>query len=579
MPNLDRAYISILNVNTFAESFGPLRRRSHIPGKRYIDSSQRNTAYKMVDQGFRIPSKKSLVVRKIRDVTQEQRERAQAATEYNVFSFPAELLVVDYLSDSGTTAMTDRQWAALMYGDESYGRNTGYFVLLEAFRDTFERGDARRKPVDLILRNERDVDKLMDELLLVDFEGGFVNGGRFQLIRPNAFIVPQGRCAEHLLFTTLRKVLTEHFPGSEYWIPSNGHFDTTEANIHSNDIHPVNLFSGDIFSEFSVDEIRDVNPFKGDMDIGRLVELIDEKGEESVPLIYLTITNNTAAGQPVSMRNMREVREVADKYGIPLFFDACRFAENAYFIKEFEGGYEGTSIPEIVREMFTHCDGFSISFKKDGLANMGGGLFFRDRGVFHRRFSVDADVGVLLKEMQILSFGNDSYGGLSGRDIMALTIGLYEVIEEDYLRDRVEQVRDMAEKLALNGVPVVLPPGGHAVYVDIDRFFEGTDVRIEDFGGVGLTLELIRRYGIRGCELGPFAFEWDKKTPEERKGILNFVRFAVPRNVYNVEHINYTVAALTELHRNRERIPTVEIVRGKELRLRHFQTGLKPVYS
>ena len=441
----------------------------------------------MVDQGFRIPSKKSLVVRKIRDVTQEQRERAQAATEYNVFSFPAELLVVDYLSDSGTTAMTDRQWAALMYGDESYGRNTGYFVLLEAFRDTFERGDARRKPVDLILRNERDVDKLMDELLLVDFEGGFVNGGRFQLIRPNAFIVPQGRCAEHLLFTTLRKVLTEHFPGSEYWIPSNGHFDTTEANIHSNDIHPVNLFSRDIFSEFSVDEIRDVNPFKGDMDIGRLVELIDEKGEESVPLIYLTITNNTAAGQPVSMRNMREVREVADKYGIPLFFDACRFAENAYFIKEFEGGYEGTYILEIVR--------------------------------------------------------------------------------------------DMAEKLALNGVPVVLPPGGHAVYVDIDRFFEGTDVRIEDFGGVGLTLELIRRYGIRGCELGPFAFEWDKKTPEERKGILNFVRFAVPRNVYNVEHINYTVAALTELHRNRERIPTVEIVRGKELRLRHFQTGLKPVYS
>jgi tryptophanase len=326
---------------------------------------KRNTALKMADQEFRIPSKKNLVVRKIRNVTQDQRERAQAATEYNVFSFPAELLAVDYLSDSGTTAMTDRQWAALMHGDESYGRNTGYYVLMEAFRDTFERGDSRKKPVDMILRNERDIDYLMEELFFMDYEGGFVNGGICQLIRPNAFIVPQGRCAEHLLFTTISMVLKEHFPDREFLIPSNGHFDTTEAHIHRNDIHPVNLFSEDIFSDFHVEEIRERNPFKGNMDIRKLVELIEENGAESVPLIYLTITNNTVAGQPVSIKNMREVKEVANRYVIPLFFDACRFAENAYFIKEFEKGYKSKSIPEIVKEIFTNCDGFTISFKKE----------------------------------------------------------------------------------------------------------------------------------------------------------------------------------------------------------------------
>ena len=332
------------------------------------------------DGEVRAPSKKSLVVRRVKNVTQEQRERALTETEYNVFSFPAGLLNVDYLSDSGTTAMTDRQWAGLFHGDESYGRNTGYYVMLEAVRDTFERGDDGRRVVDLVLRDERDVDKLMDELYLVNLEGGFVNGGVYQLVRPNAFIVPQGRCAEHLLFTTLRRVLRKHQPGEEFWIPSNGHFDTTEANIHSNDIHPVNLFSGDIFSDFPVEKIWEENPFKGDMDVERLAELIEEKGVDAVPLIYLTITNNTAAGQPVSLRNMKETREVADRFGIPLFFDACRFAENAYFIKEFEEGYGGVSIPEIVKEMFTYADGFTISFKKDGLANMGGGLFFRDKG-------------------------------------------------------------------------------------------------------------------------------------------------------------------------------------------------------
>jgi tryptophanase len=526
-----------------------------------------------------VPSKKNLVIRKTRNVSKMQRERALRETEYNVFSFPAELLVVDYLSDSGTTSMTDDQWAALLQGDESYGRNTGYYVLLDAFRDTFERGDNKKKLIDLVLKNEQNVDKLMDELFLKNIKGGFVNGGIFQLIRPNTFIVPQGRCSEHLLFSTLSKIIRKQDSSREFWIPSNGHFDTTEANIHNNGFHPVNIFSKDIFSDFPIEKITVENPFKGNMDIEELIQLIDEKGVESIPLIYLTITNNTAAGQPVSISNMKLVSEIADKYGIPLFYDACRFAENAYFVKKFEPSYSDWSIHEIVKEMFNHADGFTISFKKDGLANMGGGLFFRDKGVFHKRFSVDEDVGILLKESQILLFGNDSYGGLSGRDIMALTTGLYEVLDENYLEDRIRQVRYMAERLVQNNVPAVLPPGGHAVYLNMDNFFKDTDLKIDDFGGVGFTLELIKHYGIRASEIGPFAFEWDQKNVEERKGILNFVRFAVPRNVYGKEHIDYTVAAITELFKNKSKIPKVEVIRGKELRLRHFQSGLKPIFK
>ncbi len=534
---------------------------------------------KMHELGCIVPSIKNLVIRNLKNVTSEERETILKKTEYNVFSFPAQLLLVDYLSDSGTTAMTDRQWAALFLGDESYGRNTGYYVLLEAIRDTFERGDNRKKAVNMILTGEKSVENLMNNLFLQNTEGGFVNGGIFQLMRPNAFIVPQGRCAEHLLFSTLSKVLKEENPNNESFIPSNGHFDTTEANIHTNTISPVNLFSENMFDDFPMEDVYTKNPFKGNMDAKKLENFIVQKGKGNVPLIYLTLTNNTAAGQPVSLQNIKEVRKIADKYEIPLFFDACRFSENAFFIKEFEKGFEKYSIQMIVKEMFSYADGFTISFKKDGLANIGGGLFFKDKGIFHKRYSKKSDIGIMLKETQILVFGNDSYGALSGRDIMALTIGLYEVTEEDYLRGRITQVRDFALKLAKNGIPVILPPGGHAVYIDINKFFSGTDMMTADFGGVGLTIELIKHYGIRGCELGPFAFEWDQKNEEQRKGILNFVRFAIPRNVYSKEHIEYTVAAITELYKNKDKIPKVEVVRGKELHLRHFQSGLKPVYK
>ncbi|MFX1573639.1 MAG: tryptophanase [Promethearchaeota archaeon] len=529
--------------------------------------------------GIPIPANKPLVVRTIKEVSKEQREYALKKTEYNMFSFPADLLFLDFLSDSGSGTMTDFQWAALFHGDESYARNKGYYVLLDAIRDTFERGDNPKRAINLILSGETSIKKLMDELYLTTYKGGFVNGGIHQLSRPNAFIVPQGRCAEHLLFSTISPILRKNFPNRKFYIPNNGHFDTTEANIIANGIQPLNLFSVNLFEEFPYNEMDKRNPFKGNMDVEKLEIFIREKHVESIPLIYITITNNTAAGQPVSMENIRKVHEIAKKYDIPFFFDACRFAENASFIKEFENGYKKRSIPKIIQEMFSYVDGFTISFKKDGLANMGGGFFFRDQGIFHKKFSIDEDIGIKLKEKQILTFGNDSYGGMSGRDIMALAAGLYEVIQETYLNERKMQIREFARKLAEKGIPVILPAGGHAIYLDMDKFFEGIDMKKEDFGGVGFTIELLRQYGIRACELGPFAFEWDKKSPEQQKGILNLVRFAVPRNVYSASHIDYAVAAIIELYKNRDKIPRVEISRGAELRLRHFQTGLQPVYS
>ncbi len=521
-----------------------------------------------------VPVSKTYIIRTLKMTTLEHREKALRETEYNVFSFPADLLFVDYLSDSGTTSMTDVQWSALIHGDEAYGRNKGYYILLDAIRDTFERGDDRKFVIKHILTNEENVDVLMDEIYLQHYQGGFVNGGKFQLERPNAFIVPQGRCAEYLLFSTLANVLESKFGTSpkNYHIPNNGHFDTTEANIRVAQIHPINLFSQNLLKEFDYKLSEKENPFKGNMDIAALEKLIQTTGKEFIPLIYMTITNNTAGGQPVSLANIKAVKNIADKYEIPFFIDACRFAENAYFIKHFEPEYADWSIPKIVQEVFKQVDGFHISFKKDGLANIGGGLFFRDKGLFWKKYSIDGiDIGVRLKEKQILTFGNDSYGGLSGHDIMALAMGLYEVVKEKYLDDRVHQVRYMANKLAEKGVPVLLPAGGHAVYLNMDEFFRDVpDMKMEDFGGVGLTIELIRHYGIRAVELGPFAFELDKKSKEDQEGVLNLVRFAIPRNAYSQNHIDYTVDAIVELYKNRKLIPKIKIVRGKELNFKTF---------
>ena len=378
------------------------------------------------------PHHYTFAVRDIPEVTIEQRERALNATHWNEFAFPAGMLTVDMLSDSGTTAMTNHQWASLFLGDEAYGRNTGYYVLLDTFRDIFERGGEKnwKKIIDLVRTDCRDVEKMMDEVYLCEYEGGLFNGGAAQMERPNAFIIQQGRAAESVLMEIVRNILQKRYPGKKFTIPSNGHFDTTEGNIKQMGSIPRNLYNKELLWEVPEGGKYEKNPFKGNMDIEKLEQLIEGVGPENVPLIFTCITNNPVCGQAVSMANLKEINRVAHKYNIPLVFDAARWAENAYFIKMNEEGYADKSIAEIATEMFSYCDAFTMSAKKDGHANMGGMLAFRDKGLFWKNFSdfdengnVVTDVGVLLKVKQISCYGNDSYGGMSGRDIMALAVG------------------------------------------------------------------------------------------------------------------------------------------------------------
>ena len=529
------------------------------------------------------PKSFSYVKRNIPNVTVEQRERALKSTHYNEFAFPAGMLTVDMLSDSGTTAMTDVQWSAMFLGDESYGRNKGYYVLMDAFRDVFERGDDQKRAINLVRTDCQDIDKMMDELYLCEYEGGLFNGGAAQMERPNTFIMPQGRAAESVLFAMVSKILGERHPGKNFTIPSNGHFDTTEGNIKQMGSTPRNCFDKQLLWEVPEGGVYEKNPFKGNMDTAKLEALIEEVGPDNVPLVYTTITNNTVCGQPVSMANIRESSRIAHKYGIPFMLDAARWAENCYFIKVNEAGYEDKSIFAIAKELFSYCDGFTASLKKDGHANMGGILAFRDKGLFWKNFSdfdaegnVVMDVGILLKVKQISSYGNDSYGGMSGRDIMALAAGLYECGRVEYLKERVDQCEYLAQGFYKNGVKgVVLPAGGHGVYINMDEFFDGKRGH-DSFAGAGFSLELIRRYGIRVSELGDFSMEYDLKTPEQQKEVCNVVRFAVNRSQLSREHLDYAIAAVTELYKDRESIPNMRITLGHKLPMRHFHAFLEP---
>ena len=536
---------------------------------------------------LKVPAPKhfSHVVRDIPEVTVEQRERALQATHYNEFAFPAGMLTVDMLSDSGTTAMTDQQWAALFIGDESYGRNKGYYVLLDAFRDIFERGGEKnwKKVIDLVRTDCRDIDRMMDEMYLCEYEGGLFNGGAAQMERPNAFIIQQGRAAESVLMEIVRNILNERHPGKVFTIPSNGHFDTTEGNIKQMGSIPRNLYDKDLLFEVPEGGRYEKNPFKGDMDLEKLEKLIESVGPENVPLIFSCITNNPVCGQAVSMANLRAVSEIAHKYNIPYIYDAARWAENAYFIKVNEEGYEDKSIAEIATEMFSYCDGFCMSAKKDGHANMGGMLAFRDKGLFWQNFSdfnedgtVKMDVGVRLKVKQISCYGNDSYGGMSGRDIMALAVGLYECCNFDYLDERVQQCNYLAEGFYDAGVKgVVLPAGGHGVYINMDEFFDNKRDH-HKFAGQGFSVELIRRYGIRVSELGDYSMEYDLKTPEQQEEVCNVVRFAINRSQLTREHLDYVIAAVKALYEDRDSIPNIRITWGKDLPMRHFHAFLEP---
>ena len=531
------------------------------------------------------PRSLTYVTRNIPNVTVEQRERALKATHYNEFAFPAGMLTVDMLSDSGTTAMTDVQWSSMFLGDESYGRNKGYYVLLDAFRDVFERGGEKnwKKSIDLIRTDCQDIEKLMNELYLCEYEGGFFNGGAAQLERPNTFLIQQGRAAESVLFEIVKKIMSARHPGKVFTIPSNGHFDTTEGNIKQMGSVPRNLYNKELLYEVPEGGKYEKNPFKGDMDVKKLVELIETVGPENVPLIYTTITNNTVCGQAVSMKSIRETAKIAEKYDIPFMFDVARWAENCYFIKVNEEGYADKSIAEIATEMFSYCDGFTMSAKKNGHANMGGMLAFRDKGRFWRKFSdfnedgtVKTDVGVLLKVKQISCYGNDSYGGMSGRDIMALAAGLYEECNFSYQEARVQQCEYLAQGFYKAGVKgVILPAGGHGVYINMTEFFDGKRGH-ETFAGQGFSIELIRRYGIRTSELGDYSMEYDLKTPEQQEELCNVVRFAVNRSQLSQEHMDYVIAAVKALYEDRESIPNVRIVKGRTLPMRHFHAFLEP---
>lgn len=541
----------------------------------------------MKNYPLEVPAPKhfSYVVKNVPEVTVEQRERALKSTHYNEFAFPAGMLTVDMLSDSGTTAMTDQQWSALFLGDESYGRNKGYYVLLDTFRDIFERGGEKnwKKVIDLVKTDCQDIEKMMDEMYLCEYEGGFFNGGAAQMERPNAFIIQQGRAAESVLMEIVRNILQERTPGKVYTIPSNGHFDTTEGNIKQMGSIPRNLYNKELLFEVPEGGRYEKNPFKGNMDIEKLEQLIQAVGPENVPLIFTCITNNPVCGQAVSMANLKAVSEIAHKYEIPYIYDAARWAENAYFIKVNEDGYADKSIAEIATEMFSYCDGFTMSAKKDGHANMGGMLAFRDKGLFWQKFtdfnedgSVKMDVGVRLKVKQISCYGNDSYGGMSGRDIMALAVGLYESCKFEYLDERVRQCNYLAEGFYNAGVKgVVIPAGGHGVYINMDEFFDNKRDH-EKFAGQGFSLELIRRYGIRVSELGDYSMEYDLKTPEQQKEVCNVVRFAINRSQYSQEHLDYVIAAVKALYEDRENIPNMKIVWGHSLPMRHFHAFLEP---
>jgi tryptophanase len=441
----------------------------------------------------------------------------------NMFFFPSEMITgCDLLSDSGTTSMTNEQWAALHLGDEAYGSNRGYFLVMKQIIETF------------------------GEEFFNDPNSG----------RPNAFIFHQGRPAEDALFTMVGRL------GSGLIIPGNGHFDTTQANIKRNNMQAVNLFSPELMDESSGYH------FKGDMDLIKFKSLL-ERSHNKIPLSYLTITNNTGGGQPVSMENIRDVSNVSHHYDIPLFFDACRFAENAWFIQQHEPGYGNKDIKTIVKEMFSYVDGFTISFKKDGLVNMGGGLFLKDNGLFMKKYP---DIPDAIMGHQIDKEGHPTYGGLSGRDIMTLAVGLKIATKEEYLTYRINQVKDFGENLKNHGLPVMAPIGGHAVYLDMNKFFADTAIKPEDFGGVAFTAVLLAAYGHRAIELGNFSFGfYDKKTKKEILPEFNFVRFAIPRLRYEKKDLDSVAEAAKILYENRDKIPPVNVTYGRDLTMRHFK--------
>lgn len=435
----------------------------------------------------------------------EERKRLLREAGYNVFMIPAQKIFVDLLTDSGTGAMSDVQWGALMRGDESYAQARSWFH----YRDTVRE------------------------------------------ITGMEHILPthQGRAAENLLFSEIS--------GPGLVIPSNNHFDTTRANIE--------FFGGEAL-DIVIAEGKDIHsqhPFKGNIDTVKLEEVLSELGKEKVPICMTTITNNTGGGQPVSLENMRAASKVCHAHGVPYFLDCCRFAENAYFIKQREKACARMSIEEIVRETFACADGATMSAKKDGLANIGGFIALRDGALAEK-----------LKSMLILKEGFPTYGGLAGRDLEALSVGLREVQDERYLEARVGQVVRFGEALKALGVPILEPVGGHAVYLDASAILP--HVPPEAFPAQSLTVALYEEGAVRGVEIGSLMFGKNLPDGSFKPAEMELVRLAVPRRVYTDNHLTYVAETAGQIVAESEKYGGYRIVEEPPF-LRHFSARMEPM--
>jgi tyrosine phenol-lyase len=441
---------------------------------------------------FRIKS-----VEPIHWTTRSQREQLLRAAYYNLFLLPADDVLIDLLTDSGTGAMSTHQWAAIMEGDESYAGSRSFDQFRSSVQDIF----------------------------------GYKH------------VIPthQGRAAERILFSVMCK------KGDV--VPNNTHFDTTRANVEFTGAEAVDL----VIAEGRQPSVN--HPFKGNMDVQALENMIQKVGRERVPLVMLTVTNNSGGGQPVSMENVKAVSAVCRKHGIPLYFDACRFAENSYFVKIRERDYSARSPKEIAQEMFSYGDGCTMSAKKDGMANIGGFLCTNDDVLAQQE-----------KNLLILTEGYPTYGGLAGRDLEAIAVGVQEALHEDYLEYRIASTAYLGNHIAEQGVPIVQPPGGHAIYIDARAFLQ--HIAPDSFPGVALADELYLEGGIRSVEVGTLMFGKSAK--------MDLVRLAIPRRVYTQSHIDYVVEVILEVWKNRERILPMKLSYEAPF-LRHFTARLEPV--
>jgi tryptophanase len=443
-------------------------------------------------------------VEPVRLTTVEHREAALRDAGWNLFNLHADDVLIDLLTDSGTGAMSRDQWAGIQHGDESYAGSPSWF----AFRDSVT------------------------------------------YLFPFRHVIPthQGRAAEKILFSAIG--------GPGRTVPNNTHFDTTRANVEFTGAEAVDL----VIPEGRIPSA--LHPFKGNMDVDALERCIAERGAENVPVVFVTVTNNSGGGQPVSLRNLRAVRAVCDRFAVPLFLDACRFAENAWFIHEREEGQAGRPIRDIVREMASLADGMTMSAKKDGLANIGGWLALNDDALAEQ-----------CRNLLILTEGFPTYGGLAGRDLEAIAQGLREVIEEDYLRYRIRSTAYLGEALDQAGVPVVKPFGGHAVYIDARALLP--HIPPLEYPGQALAIALYREGGIRGCEIGTVMFGRHADGSEE-PAAMDLVRLAIPRRTYTQSHVDYVIEVVRWVAARALELRGVRIVE-QPAALRHFTARFEPL--